>query len=70
MREETLRTILVSDPHSPGDATACNGALRNFPPFYAAFGVKRGRRDVPAARAAREDLVDWGDELQVGPCRA
>ena len=29
-----------------------------MPEFYAAFGVKEGDKHVPAAREAREDLVN------------
>ncbi|MFZ4807260.1 MAG: M13 family metallopeptidase [Hyphomicrobiaceae bacterium] len=36
-----LRQNLLSDAHSPGEFRA-NGAVRNFAPWYAAFGVKEG----------------------------
>lgn len=41
IREETLRALLVSDPHSPAHYRVI-GVLRNFSPFYAAFDVKAG----------------------------
>lgn len=40
-RDETLRTQVLTDPHSPGMYRA-NGPLSNFAPFYEAFGVKQG----------------------------
>ncbi len=40
-REEALRRQVLTDPHSPSRFRA-NGPLRNFAPFYAAFGVKEG----------------------------
>jgi putative endopeptidase len=40
-RDETLRTQVLTDPHSPGMFRA-NGPLTNFPPFYEAFNVKEG----------------------------
>lgn len=40
-RDETLRTQVLTDPHSPGMFRA-NGPLTNFPPFYQAFNVKEG----------------------------
>jgi len=41
MRDEMLRSLLVSDPHSPARFRVI-GVLRNFTPFYEAFGVKEG----------------------------
>jgi predicted metalloendopeptidase len=41
MRDELLRSLLVSDPHSPSEFRVI-GVLRNFTPFYEAFGVKEG----------------------------
>ncbi|HXV73626.1 MAG TPA: M13 family metallopeptidase, partial [Sphingomonadales bacterium] len=41
MRDEFIRQIVVSDPHSPSKYRV-NGIFRNFPPFYEAFGVKEG----------------------------
>ncbi len=38
-REGAQRAALLSDPHSP-DAYRVNGIVRNFDPWYAAFGVK------------------------------
>lgn len=40
-RDETLRTQVLTDPHSPGMFRA-NGPLSNFTPFYEAFNVKEG----------------------------
>jgi putative endopeptidase len=40
-RDETLRTQVLTDPHSPGMYRA-NGPLSNYAPFYQAFGVKEG----------------------------
>lgn len=37
-REEALRNRLKTDPHSPGEYRA-NGIVRNFDPWYEAFGV-------------------------------
>lgn len=42
----TLRSSLIGhrvDPHSPGEFRA-NGSVRNFDPWYAAFGVGEGDR--------------------------
>ena len=40
-REGAERAQLLSDPHSP-DKYRVNGIVRNFAPWYAAFGVKPG----------------------------
>ncbi len=40
-RDETLRTQVNTDPHSPGMYRA-NGPLQNLPAFYEAFNVKPG----------------------------
>lgn len=40
-RDETLRTLVLTDPHAPGMYRA-NGPLTNFEPFYEAFDVKEG----------------------------
>ncbi|HEX2190713.1 MAG TPA: M13-type metalloendopeptidase [Longimicrobiaceae bacterium] len=40
-RDANLRQRILVDPHSPSEFRA-NGPLRNFEPFYAAFGVKPG----------------------------
>ena len=40
-KDETLRTQINTDPHSPGMYRA-NGPLSNLPTFYQAFGVKEG----------------------------
>lgn len=41
-RDETLRTQIDTDPHSPSKFRA-NGSLRNVPEFYEAFDVKEGQ---------------------------
>ena len=41
MREAAERQRLLSDPHSP-DKYRVDGIVRNFDPWYAAFGVKPG----------------------------
>jgi predicted metalloendopeptidase len=40
-RDDALRQILLTDPHSPGEYRV-NGVVRNMPEFYSAFGVKEG----------------------------
>lgn len=40
-RDETLRTRITTDPHSP-EMFRINGPASNFDPFYAAFAVKEG----------------------------
>ena len=40
-RDETLRTQVLTDPHSPGMYRAI-GPLTNLPTFYAAFDIKEG----------------------------
>ena len=40
-RDEATRQQLLSDPHSP-DKYRVNGIVRNFGPWYQAFGVKPG----------------------------
>ncbi len=40
-RDEAVRQQLLSDPHSP-DKYRVNGIVRNFAPWYQAFGVKPG----------------------------
>ncbi len=41
MRENALRQLVATDPHSPGQIRAI-GPLVNFQPFYDAFGIKEG----------------------------
>jgi endothelin-converting enzyme/putative endopeptidase len=41
MREDRLRSILLSDPHSPGEYRV-NGIVGNVEAFYQAFDVKEG----------------------------
>ncbi|MDX1684802.1 MAG: M13 family metallopeptidase [Saprospiraceae bacterium] len=40
-RDETLKTLIKTDPHSPGMYRAI-GPLSNFEPFYDAFGIEEG----------------------------
>ncbi|MGA7305817.1 MAG: M13-type metalloendopeptidase, partial [Rhodothermales bacterium] len=40
-RDEFLKRIIVSDPHSPSEYR-CNGVLINMPEFDAAFNVEKG----------------------------
>jgi len=40
-KDETLRTQVNTDPHSPGMYRA-NGPISNLPEFYQAFNVKEG----------------------------
>jgi len=39
IREEALRSLMASDPHSP-DKYRVNGVVRNIPEFYTAFNIK------------------------------
>ncbi len=41
MVEKTLRNLVATNPHSPGEFRAL-GSLSNMPQFYSAFGVKAG----------------------------
>ena len=41
IREDALRSRLLSDPHSPGEYRVL-GPLKQVDPFYEAFGVKEG----------------------------
>ena len=40
-RDESMRTRMNTDPHSP-EMFRINGPLSNFDPFYAAFNIKEG----------------------------
>lgn len=40
-RPEILKTIVMTDPHSPAEFRV-NGPLSNLPEFYEAFGLKKG----------------------------
>jgi putative endopeptidase len=51
-REETMRLLIGTDPHSPSMYRA-NGAVRNVPEFYAAFDVA----ETDALYLAPEDRV-------------
>jgi putative endopeptidase len=42
-KDESLRTQVLTDPHSPGMYRS-NGPLTNFPEFYKAFNVKEGNK--------------------------
>ena len=53
LREETARQYLLVDTHSPAEYRI-NGILRNFPEWYAAFGVKPGDKlYLPPAERVR-----------------
>ena len=41
MREDALRNLILTNPHSPGDARA-SIPVRNIDAWYAAFDVKPG----------------------------
>jgi len=52
-RDGALRQQLLSDPHSP-DKYRVNGIVRNFDPWYTAFGVKPGdAMYLPPAKRVR-----------------
>ncbi len=55
IRDEQLRSQLLSDPHSPGEFRA-NGVASNLPEFYAAFGVKEGDK---LFRPANQRVKIW-----------
>jgi putative endopeptidase len=40
-RDETMRSRIMTDPHSP-EMFRVNGPAMNFSPFYTAFDVKEG----------------------------
>jgi predicted metalloendopeptidase len=54
-RDETLRTQVLTDPHSPAIYRA-NGPLTNFEPFYKAFDVTEGDKMY---RPANERVKIW-----------
>jgi len=41
LRDGLQRQLLLSDPHSPAKFRV-NGVVRNFDPWYKAFGIKPG----------------------------
>jgi putative endopeptidase len=52
-RDPFLRQLMETDPHSPGFARV-NAVLRNFDPWYKAFGVKAGDKlYLPPAERVR-----------------
>lgn len=51
MREESLRLLVATDPHSPGEYRV-NGVVQNMPEFQKAFGCKVGQAMV-APKACR-----------------
>ncbi|SMD32732.1 putative endopeptidase [Reichenbachiella faecimaris] len=54
-KDDNLRTLINTDPHSPGMYRA-NGPLSNMPEFYEAFDVKEGDA---MWRAADDRVVIW-----------
>jgi putative endopeptidase len=48
-RDQTLRKLLMTDPHSPGMARAL--VVRNLDPWYPAFGVAAGEANYTAPEA-------------------
>ena len=50
-RDETMRTRITTDPHSPEEFRV-NGPLANFEPFYKAFNVTENNKlyRLPADR--------------------
>lgn len=55
IRDEQLRSQLLSDPHSPGEFRA-NGVASNLSEYYAAFGVKEGDK---LFRPANQRVKIW-----------
>jgi putative endopeptidase len=54
-RDESLRTQVLTNPHSPA-RFRLNGPLSNLDAFYAAFNVKQGDK---MWRPVNERLVIW-----------
>lgn len=48
-RDESARTQVLTDTHSPTQFRV-NGHLSNLPAFYAAFGVKKGDKNLARCR--------------------
>ncbi len=63
MRDERLRTQVMSDPHSPPQFRV-NGVVRNMDAWYTAFDVQAGRQAV-LPRTARADLVMIGSRWRM-----
>ncbi len=57
MRDERLRTQVMSDPHSPPQFRV-NGVVRNMDAWYTAFDIQPGDKLPSAAGTARSHLVD------------
>ncbi|HWJ96259.1 MAG TPA: M13 family metallopeptidase, partial [Telluria sp.] len=55
MREQTQIVRIKTDPHSPGEFRA-NGAVKNQPGFYEAFGVKPGDKMY---LAPKDRVIIW-----------
>ena len=54
-KDDNLRTLINTDPHSPGMYRA-NGPLSNMPEFYEAFDVKEGD---PMWRSEEDRVLIW-----------
>jgi len=54
-RPETIRQLIMTDPHSPGEYRVI-GTLSNMPSFFEAFGVQKGQKMF---KSAEERVVIW-----------
>jgi putative endopeptidase len=54
-RPETIRQLIMTDPHSPGEFRVV-GTLSNMPSFFEAFGVQKGQKMF---KNPEERVVIW-----------